>query len=51
MSREPKPLACACKTPKPVTVTEDHFGGLFTDEPMYSVQYTYCDRCSHTIHD
>ena len=42
---------CACKRPKPATITEDEFDGLFADVPVASYTLTMCDRCSGVITD
>jgi hypothetical protein len=38
-------MTCHCKHPKPVTVSDQTFGGLFTDTPESASEYAYCDRC------
>jgi hypothetical protein len=36
---------CECETPKPVTIIDQTFGGLFEDTPETDAIYAYCDRC------
>jgi hypothetical protein len=38
-------MTCHCKHPKPVTVSDQTFGGLFEDTPETDAIYAYCDRC------
>lgn len=42
---------CACKRPKPATITEDQFDGLFADVPIATFACVICDRCGGMVRD
>ena len=42
-------VTCACRTPKPVEITEETFEGLFVDTPASTAYAITCDRCGGMI--
>ena len=46
MSKEPQ---CDCKQPKPVTITDEQFDGMFSDVPIYVATWRMCDKCGRLL--
>ena len=54
MSLDPTPTPaarsrCECATPKPFTVTDELFEGLFCDSAIHTATFTVCDACGGEV--